>query len=109
MPPVASNVVASCHGVPRAIEVDRLVDLAPIYEPDVNLCVLPRRADPAVAGSARACLERPVAVSAVVPAGSLDWGGVLRELADIDGFGAFVADVARIAEIYVTLLAPHGR
>ena len=97
---------------PQLAPVSRMVhasaELACIYDENINLCVLPRSPSAALARFGEACLQRPVNISSVVPVRSPDLAALFSELADLEGFDAFVADVTHLAVLYATLLEPDA-
>ncbi len=93
---------------PASRQVDTIADLALIYEPDVNLCLLPRALSADVQAFADAACARPIALTGVLPAHHADWATWLAAYAGLPGHRAFVEDVSALAELYANLLEPDA-
>ncbi len=94
--------------VPASRQVDTIADLALIYEPDVNLCVLPRVLCPDLQAFSKAACAQPIALNGVLPASEGGWTAWLSAYAGLPGHRAFVEDVSALAEIYASLLEPDA-
>jgi hypothetical protein len=96
----------------QRVPVSRIVhtsaELACIYDEDINLCVLPRSPSAALLRFGQACLQRPINISRVVPVRVPDLAALFSELAHLEGFEDFVADVSRLATLYAMLLEPDA-
>jgi hypothetical protein len=98
-------------GTPHAIETDMPADLALIYQPDVNLCVLRRRPAPWMTGfvfrllSGPWTFERELRIDADRPA-------VERLLPEdvqaLPGAEAWLSDVAHLVDLFRDLIEPDA-
>ncbi|TVQ50035.1 MAG: DUF1826 domain-containing protein [Gammaproteobacteria bacterium] len=93
---------------PSSRIVEAVADLALIYEPDVNLCLLPRELSPEVQAFTAAARTLPIALNGVLPAHDADWAAWLAGYARLPGHAAFIRDVAALAELYASLLEPDA-
>lgn len=91
--------------VSRAYLSNNLADLAQIYQPDINLCVVERQVDNELEHFVGHLLKLPNPVSFVenIDFASFDFFSLLPPTGHLPGYRAFCKDVARLTALYCDL------
>lgn len=91
--------------VSRAYHSNNLADLATIYQPDINLCVVERHVDSELECFIGHLLKLPNPLSFVenIDCASFDFFSLLPSTGHLPGYRAFCKDVARLTALYCDL------
>lgn len=89
----------------RARVSNHIEDLAEIYSPDVNMCMINRTVSGELASFIAQLLRTPIELSLVerITFKSFDFYKLLPQAAHIAGHRAFCADIARLSALYCDL------
>ncbi len=81
------------------------VDLARIYDPDINICIVERQVNESVNGFVGHLLKRPTSVSFVesFEFASFNFFSLLPDAEQLPGYQDFCKDVARLVGLYCDL------
>ncbi|MFA5985679.1 MAG: DUF1826 domain-containing protein [Methylococcaceae bacterium] len=91
----------------QAFLSNNLIDLARIYEPNINICMVERQVDVSVSRFIGYLLKRQTMVSVIknISCAGFDFFSVLPEAAQLPGYQDFCKDVARLVSLYSDLFA----
>ncbi len=94
----------------RACVSEAIADLADIYHPDVNLCIVERSIAKELETFVKDLLASGTELSLVehLTLKSFDFYGLLPQLAHLPGHQAFCADIATLSALYADLFGLQG-
>jgi hypothetical protein len=104
MTALAHRIESTLHAC-VAVESSNLADLARIYEPEFNLCLIHRQPEAPLSAFVTECLRRSdeIELAAEVRFERFDFASLLPGREDIFGYDAWWRDVARLAAAFCDL------
>lgn len=90
----------------QAFLSNEIADLARIYDPDTNICIVERQINESVKGFVGHLLKRPTSVSFVeiIDFASFNFFNLLPDAGHLPGYRDFCKDVACLAGLYCDLI-----
>jgi hypothetical protein len=92
--------------VPGVVQSSELADLAHIYEPGVNLCIIQRKTNAEIKAFVSALLRQPLEIDITekIAFELYDFNKLVPKLSELSGYATWCRDVARLTALFCDLL-----